>query len=63
MNRIQKISWLMVITQGVAFLSAAIAVAIFYYNVGFPRAWSGLAFLGIAGLGDYFPQRSRRGDL
>jgi hypothetical protein len=55
MNRIQKISWLMVITQGVAFLSAAIAVAIFYYNVGFPRAWSGLAFLGIAGLGGFGP--------
>lgn len=51
MNRVQKVSWLVVITQGVAFLSAGFAVVILYYSIGFPRAWSGLAFLGIAGLG------------
>jgi hypothetical protein len=55
MNRIQKMSWLMVITQGVAFLSAAIATAVLYYLFGFPVAKSGFAFLGIAGLGGLGP--------
>jgi hypothetical protein len=55
MNRVQKISWLMVITQGVAFLSAAAAVTILYYLFGFPVAKAGLAFLGIAGIGGFGP--------
>jgi hypothetical protein len=55
MNRIQKMSWLMVITQGVALLSAAVAVAILYYLFGFPVAKAGFAFLGIAGIGGLGP--------
>jgi hypothetical protein len=55
MNRMQKISWLMVITQGVAFLSAAIATAVLYYLFGFPVAKSGFGFLGIAGIGGLGP--------
>jgi hypothetical protein len=55
MNRMQKISWLMVITQGVAFLSAVIAVVILYHLFGFPKAWAGVAFLGIAGFGGLGP--------
>ena len=55
MNRIQKISWLIVITQGVAFLSAAIATAVLYYLFGFPVAKSGFGFLGIAGIGGLGP--------
>jgi hypothetical protein len=30
-------------------------VAVLYYSIGFPRAWSGLSFLGIAGLGGLGP--------
>jgi hypothetical protein len=55
MNRIQKMSWLTVITQGTAFLSAAIAVTILYYLFGFPIATSGFGFLGIAGIGGLGP--------
>jgi len=57
MNRIQKISWLMVITFTTAILTAAVAVAagVFYFKVGFPRAWAGLGFLGLAGLGGFGP--------
>jgi hypothetical protein len=55
MNRIQKMSWLTVITSGVAILSATIAVIILYFWIGFPRAWGGLGFLGIAGFGGLAP--------
>jgi hypothetical protein len=60
MNRIQKMSWLMVITQGVAFLSAAIAVTVLYYKIGFPHAWGGLGFLGICGFGALAPVLFRK---
>ena len=55
MNRIQKMAWLIVITQGIAFLSAVAAVAVLYYLFGFPVAKSGFAFLGIAGIGGLSP--------
>lgn len=55
MNRIQKISWLMVITHAVGIISAGVTVAILYYKVGFPRAWAGLAFLAICGFGGLGP--------
>jgi hypothetical protein len=60
MNRIQKQSWLIVITQGIGFLSAAIAVTVLYYKIGFPRAWAGLAFLGICGFGGLAPVLFRK---
>ena len=50
MNRIQKISWLTVISLGVAFILSAIAVTVLYFQLGFPRAWGGLAFLGLGGI-------------
>jgi len=51
MNRIQKISWLMVITIGIAVVLSAITVGSLYYLFGFPVAWAGLAFLGLSGIG------------
>jgi flagellar basal body-associated protein FliL len=51
MNRVQKMSWLMVITIGIAVVLSAITVGSLYYLFGFPVAWAGLAFLGLSGLG------------
>ena len=55
MNRMQKISWMMVICIGIATVLSTIAVTVLYFRVGFPRAWSGLTFLGIAGFGGLSP--------
>ena len=55
MNRMQKISWLMVICIGVASILSAIAVTILYFKVGFPRAWAGWSFMGIAGFAGLGP--------
>lgn len=55
MNRMQKISWLMVISMGSGLILSAIAITIGYFMVGFPRAWSGTAFIGIAGIGGLGP--------
>ena len=53
MNRIQKISWWLVIWFSAAFILAAIAIAILHFLNGMP--WSiaraGLKFLGIAAFG------------
>lgn len=50
MNRIQKTSWLIVITIGTAVLLAAVATGILYYLRGFPAAKAGFGFLGLAGI-------------
>lgn len=55
MNRIQKISWLMVICIGTGVVLSAIAATVLYFKIGFPRAWSGLAFLGLSGFGGLGP--------
>ncbi len=55
MNRIQKISWLMVICIGIAMIVSTIAVTILYFKVGFPKAWTGFAFMGLGGLGGFGP--------
>lgn len=55
MNRIQKISWLMVVTHAIAITASAIAVALLYPRFGFPRASAGLAFIAIAGIGGLGP--------
>jgi hypothetical protein len=55
MNRIQKISWLMVIVIGIAVVCSAAAIMLLYLKFGFPKAWIGLSFLGIAGLGELGP--------
>ena len=51
MNRIQKIAWLMVISIRTAVLLSTVTVGVLYYLYGFPRAWAGLAFLGLSGIG------------
>lgn len=55
MNRMQKISWLMVICMGSGLVLSAIAITIGYFMVGFPRAWSGMAFMAIGGIGGLGP--------
>jgi hypothetical protein len=55
MNRMQKMSWLMVISMGGAVVLSIIAVTVGYYMVGFPRAWAGLAFWGLGGIGGLGP--------
>ncbi|MEN6308186.1 MAG: DUF2178 domain-containing protein [Anaerohalosphaeraceae bacterium] len=55
MNRIQKVSWLMVISISIAVLLSAVTVVVLYYRFGFPRAGAGFAFLGIAGIGGLGP--------
>jgi hypothetical protein len=53
MNRVQKVSWLMVISIGTAVLLSAVTVGVLYYLFGFPRAWAGLGFLGLTGIGGF----------
>ena len=55
MNRIQKISWLMVVTHAIAITASVIAVALLYPRFGFPKASAGLAFIAIAGIGGLGP--------
>lgn len=55
MNRMQKMSWWMVATMGSGLLLSIIAVTASYFMVGFPKAWSGIAFIGIGGLGGLGP--------
>jgi hypothetical protein len=51
----QKISWLMVISMGSGLILSAIAVTVGYFMAGFPKAWSGTAFMAIGGLGGLGP--------
>lgn len=60
MNRIQKISWLIVITIGTAVVLSVITVGLLYYLFGFPRAWAGLSFLAIGGFGGLAPVLFRK---
>ena len=57
MNRIQKMAWWMLIWMSAGVILAAIAIAVSHFIVGMPWsiAKSGLAFLGIAGLGGLAP--------
>ncbi|MBL7215975.1 MAG: hypothetical protein ISS71_09885, partial [Phycisphaerae bacterium] len=55
MNRMQKISWLMVICMGSGLILSAIAITVGYFMAGFPKAWSGIAFIGIGGFGGLGP--------
>ena len=51
MKRIQKIAMFIFVTLTCAFIVSALAVAVAYTKFGFPRAWGGLGFMGIAGIG------------
>jgi len=53
MNRIQKQSWIMVISTGVAFVISCMVVAYWAATKGFPFAWYGFSFTGLSGL-SYF---------
>ncbi len=55
MNRMQKMSWLIVISVGTGLILSAIAVTVLYFKLGFPKAWTGWAFMGIAGIGGLGP--------
>lgn len=55
MNRAQKIAWSLVITILFAFIVSGIAVAILYVKIGMPKALTGFAFMGLAGLGGFSP--------
>lgn len=54
MNRLQKQSWIMVISIGIAFFASCIVVAYWASTKGFPTAWHGFIFTCAGGLG-YFP--------
>ncbi|MHC4772705.1 MAG: hypothetical protein ACYS8S_03835 [Planctomycetota bacterium] len=53
MNRVQKQSWIMVISIGIAFFISCIIVAYWASAKGFPAAWHGFLFTCLGGLG-YF---------
>ena len=53
MNRLQKQSWIMVISIGIAFFASCIVVAYWASAKGFPDAFQGFIFTCLGGLG-YF---------
>jgi len=53
MNRLQKQSWIMVISIGIAFFASCIVVAYLAASKGFPDAWYGFLFTCFGGAG-YF---------
>lgn len=55
MNRMQKMSWLIIICIGVSSILSVIAVAVLYSIFGFPVALAGLSFLGLSGFGGLGP--------
>ncbi len=51
MKRIQKMAMFIFVVLTCALILTAIAIAIAYAKIGFPRAWGGLGFMGITGIG------------
>ncbi len=51
MKRIQKIAMFIFVVLTCALILTAIAIAVAYAKFGFPRAWGGLGFMGLAGIG------------
>ena len=51
MKRIQKMAMFIFVVLTCALILTAIAIAVAYAKIGFPRAWGGLGFMGIAGIG------------
>jgi hypothetical protein len=54
MNRIQKQSWIIVVSVGAAFVISCGIVVYLTLTAGFPAAWKGFIFTCAGGLG-YFP--------
>ncbi len=50
MKRIQKIAMFIFVTVTCALIVSALAVTVVYAKYGFPNAWGGLGFMGIAGI-------------
>lgn len=50
MRRIQKIAMFVFVILTCTFFITAAGIAILYAKYGFPKAWSGMGFLGIAGI-------------
>ncbi|MHC4374015.1 MAG: hypothetical protein ACYSOQ_04250 [Planctomycetota bacterium] len=55
MNRIQKISWMMVLCISVSLILSAIAITVLYLMFGFPAAWAGFGFMGLTGVSGLAP--------
>lgn len=55
MNRIHKISWVVVISISAALIVSLVAIGVAYRYVGMPRALLGFSFMGLAGLGGLAP--------
>jgi hypothetical protein len=55
MNRAQKMAWLFVIAISSGVLVSSVAVGVLALKVGMPKAFAGLAFMGIGGLGGLAP--------
>lgn len=55
MNRHQKMAWMVVVCISSALVLSLVAVGILAMYVGMPRAWAGLGFMGLAGLGGLAP--------
>lgn len=55
MNRKQKMACLTMICTGTGAFLSIIAVTILFFKIGFPRAWAGLAFLGLSGFAGLGP--------
>ena len=55
MNRMQKISWMIIICTSTSLILSTIAVTVLYIIFGFPVAWAGLGIIGITGFGGFAP--------
>ena len=51
MKRIQKMAMFIFLVLTCAFIITAAAIVIIYARYGFPKAWAGLGFMGIVGIG------------
>ena len=45
----------MVICIGIASILSAVTITILYFKIGFPRAWAGWGFMGVAGIAGFAP--------
>jgi hypothetical protein len=55
MNRIQKISWCIVINISLAFVVSLVAVGLMYLKYGMPKALVGFCLMGLAGISGLSP--------
>ncbi len=60
MNRVQKMSWFVIIIFGIALILSLTSTIFIYVRCGASKAYAGLAFMGLAGLGGLAPVIFRR---